>query len=51
MSEKQASDTICSICNETVLYFCKCEIGEHLCQNGHHWYFDANGLRVEGTSH
>ena len=42
---------LCSKCGEAPVAYCKCEIGERICKKGHHWYFDENGYRCEGTSH
>jgi hypothetical protein len=41
----------CKQCREPAKYFCKCEIGESQCENGHKWYFNNNGDRIEGSAH
>ena len=49
--ESVENSEVCKQCNEPVKFYCKCEISERLCKNGHSWYYNSNGDRLEGTTH
>lgn len=42
---------LCPDCSKEPKYYCKCGISERICENGHNWYYDHNGNKINGSSH
>jgi len=41
----------CPQCGEPAIHYCKCQLRDSICKNGHYWFYcPIHGTKIEGKA-